>query len=170
MKHKSSRGPYLSCNGSQLCVVLESLEIPLLPPPLKRCSNIYPCFVSGSVQFFLLTPLFFISLLISSLWHGQWWGILQLYCSTRWEQALRLYRWGALASRCCMREGGCQLRAREWLTPLRHSPWLWLVVLILERWILTNQITATGWSHRQLTCMLFYCQIIMPIWANITKK
>ena len=23
----------------------------------------------------------------------------------------------------------------------------------------SNQITAAGWSHRQLTCILFYCQI-----------
>ena len=41
-------------------------------------------------------------------------------------------------------------------------------VLSQERWILANQITATGWSHRlgiftQLTCILFYCQIIMTI-------
>ena len=37
-----------------------------------------------------------------------------------------------------------------------------------ERWILANQITATGWSHRQLTCI--YCQNIMTILTNITKK
>ena len=65
--------------------------------------------------------------------------------------------------------------AREWLTLLRHSPQLWLVVLIWERWILANQITATGWSHRQsiftqLTSILLYCLIIMIMLVNITKK
>ena len=50
-----------------------------------------------------------------------------------------------------------------------------MVVLILERWILANQITATGSTHRQrmftqLTCILFYCQIIMTILANLTQK
>ena len=65
--------------------------------------------------------------------------------------------------------------ARDWLTLLRHSPRLWSVVLIRERWILANQIRATGWSHRQwifkhLSCILFYCQMIMTILANITKK
>ena len=37
--------------------------------------------------------------------------------------------------------------------------WLWLVVLSQEQWIIANNIIATGWSHRWLTCMLFYCQI-----------
>ena len=43
-----------------------------------------------------------------------------------------------------------------------------------ERWILANQITATGWSHRkwiftQLAFILLYCQIIMTIFS-ITKQ
>ena len=54
------------------------LQIPQLPPPLKWHSDIYPCFLSGSVQFFVFTLLFFVSLLISSLWRGQWWGIFLL--------------------------------------------------------------------------------------------
>ena len=61
-------------------------------------------------------------------------------------------------SRHCVVEGHCLASvvwgwpaayARAWLTLLRHSSWLWLVLLIQERWILANQITATGWSHRQ---------------------
>ena len=40
----------------------------------------------------------------------------------------------------------------------------------LGRWILENQIRATGWSHRQLTYILFYCQILMTVLANITIK
>ena len=56
--------------------------------------------------------------------------------------------------------------AWEWLTLLRHSPWLWLVVLSWERCILTNKNGATRWSHRQwiftqLTSILFYCQSII---------
>ena len=77
---------------------------------------------------------------------------------TRWE--LHLCEGGGLPA----------VYAQEWLTLPRHAPWLWLVVLIQERWILANQITATGWSHRQLTCIWFYCQIIMTILTNITKK
>ena len=66
-------------------------------------------------------------------------------------------------------------RGAEWLTLLRHSPWLWLVVLSREWWILANQITATGWSHRQwiftqLTCILFQSLIIVAILANRTKN
>ena len=70
-------------------------------------------------------------------------------------------------NRYCVGEGHCPVHT-EWLTLLRHSPWLWLVVLIWERRILANQITATGWSHRQwiftqLTCTLFYCQVIVSM-------
>ena len=65
--------------------------------------------------------------------------------------------------------------AKEWSTLLRHSPWLWLVVISRERWILANQIRATGWSQRQWICtqlisILFYCQIRMTVSANITKR
>ena len=64
--------------------------------------------------------------------------------------------------------------APEWLTFFRHSPWLWLVVLCREQWVLANQITTTGWIRQwtftQLICFLFYCQIIMTIWANIPKN
>ena len=120
---------------------------------LKWRSDIYACFLSGSVQFFVFTLLFFVSCLISSS------------------------RRGRGTAHYALREGGGLPAgyAQEWLTLLRHSPWLWLVLLSVEWWILANQITATGWSHRQLiftqlTCILFYCQIIMTILANITKK
>ena len=45
-------------------------------------------------------------------------------------------------------------------TPL-CSDWLW---------ILADQITATGRSHRQLTCIWFYCHMIMTVLANLTKQ
>ena len=55
--------------------------------PYKSCSSLHlwnddicPSFLSGSVQFFLFTLLLLISLLISSLSCGQWWGIFQLCC------------------------------------------------------------------------------------------
>ena len=152
----------------------------LLSPYKSRSSSTsemklryFPFFLSGSDQFFLFTLLFFVTVLVSPLWRGQWWGIFQLCCFsaivhsmclslnylTRWEQSLHL-RGRDTASRC----------GWEWLTLLRHSPWLWLVVLIREQWILANQIRATGWSHRQLTCIWFYCQITMTILAKMTKK
>ena len=66
--------------SSEDCVTLESLQILQLPPPLKWCSNMCPSFLSGSVQFCLFPLLFFVSLIISSLWRGQWWGIFRLCC------------------------------------------------------------------------------------------
>ena len=85
--------------------------------------------------------------------------------------------WGTTTAQYTLREGGGlhAAHAREWLTLLRHSPWLWLVVLIQEQWILANQITAPGWTHRQLIftqliCISFYCQIMMTILANTTKN
>ena len=99
---------------SKLCIVLESLKILQLPPPLKWCSNIYPSFVSGSVQFFVFALIFFVSLLISSLWRGQWWGIFQLCCCClfpaivySWnlsDQVRALRGGGALPSKRCVRE------------------------------------------------------------------
>ena len=56
------------------------LTAPAAPPPLKWRSDIYPGFLSGSVHFFVFTLFFFVSLLISSLWPGHWWGIFQLCC------------------------------------------------------------------------------------------
>ena len=95
--------------------------------------------------------------------------------------------WPGKSRHCtCVGEGHCPVAlceggglpaaySREWVTLLRHSPWLWLVVLSREWWILADQIRATGWTHRhwiftELTWIVFYCQIIMTILANITKK
>ena len=156
------------------------LTAPAAPPPLKWRSDIYPCFLSGSVQLFDFTLLFFITLLISSLWPGHWWGIFQLCCCSLFSATVHTLvlslklsdqvRGGTAPARG---RGTAQYALRdwtEWLTFLRHPPWLWLVVMIQEWWILANQITATGWSHRQLTCIWFYCHLIMKILANMTKK
>ena len=158
--------------SSQPCKALESLQIPQLPPPLKWC------FLSGSVQFFLYTLLFFVSLLISYLWRGQHWGIFQYCCGgffstivCSWSLSLNMsvqVRAGTACQgeghcRVAVREGSCQQRLHEsdWHfsdTPL-GSDWLYWS---LERWPLANQIRATGRTHRQwiitpLTCILFYC-------------
>ena len=110
MKHISSRGPYLSSRKAANCVTLESLQILQLPPSLKWRSNIYPCLLSGSVQLFWSRSilLFFISVLISSLWRGQWWDIFRLCCClfSAIVYSLNLNIW----------------YAREWLTLLRYSP------------------------------------------------
>ena len=59
-------------------------------------------------------------------------------------------RWRG-TSQYVLHEGGGlpAANAREWLTLLRHSLWLWLVVLSWERWILANQIRATGRTHNR---------------------
>ena len=138
----------------------------------------------GSVQFFVFTLLFFISLLISSPWCEQMWSIFRLCCFCLFSAII--YNLGVKVSdqeregegrgtvpcggkalpSTCMREGGCQQRMYTIL--LTNSLWLWLVVFSWQRWILAIQITATGWSHRQwiftqLTCIKVYCHIIMTI-------
>ena len=164
-----------------------SLQIPQLPLPLKWQSKNYPCFLSGTVQFFVFTLLFFISPLISSHWHGHWWGFFQLCCCCLFSTivySLSLNvsdqgRAGTVPVRTrgtaqyVLHEGGglTAVYAGEWLTFLRHSPWLWLVVLSREWWILASEIRATGWTHRQwiftqLTYILFTCQINDNWWQN----
>ena len=141
------------------------------PIMVANRSDISPSFLSGSVQFFVFTLLFFVGRLISSLWRGQWWGMFQHpFSATVYSLGLNLTLTDQVRADTAPAWGGLTAgHAWEWLTPLRHAPWLWLVVLILERRIPANQSTATGWSHRLLTCILFYCQIIMTILANITK-
>ena len=75
------------------------------------------------------------------------------------------------------RGGGLPAAWKRMMTLLRHCPWLWLVVLIHERWILASDWMSSGghwvepqWVYSQLTCTAFYCQIIMTILANITNK
>ena len=85
--------------------------------------------------------------------------------------------WGRGTAQYTLHEGGGlpAVYAQEWLTLLRHSPWLWFVVLIQKRWILANEITATGWTHRQrifkqLTCILFKMLFFTVTVKNKTKK
>ena len=81
---------------------------------------------------------------------------------------------GILPRRHCLRKEDCQLSTRVIDTSQTHPSAL-IGCVVPVRWILAHQITATGWSHRQwtfkqLTCILFYCQVIMTILANITKS
>ena len=79
MKHISSRGPYLSSRKA-------ANSVSLLSPykshkPLHLWNGTAVCILVFSFSlFFLFALFFFISLLISSLWRGQWWSILQLCC------------------------------------------------------------------------------------------
>ena len=82
------------------------------------------------VQFFVFT-LLFISLLISSLWSGQWWGIFPLsYCPLRHCLQFELKPEPFLPdeSTCCVREGGCQqcMHENDWhfSDTLLGSDWL----------------------------------------------
>ena len=181
IKHKSSRGPYLSsrkvaksaslfspyksCSSLHLwndasIFIYKYLSIYLVFSPARSTSLFLHCF-SSSVFFIFLFVCFWrrhsSALLLSVLHHCLQFG-------------LELERIWPGKSRCCawVREGSCQ--QREWLTFLRPAPWLWLAMLIWEQYILASQIRATEWIHKQLTCNLFYCQITMTILANITKK
>ena len=160
VKHISSRF---------LPVQQKSPDRPAAPPPLKWCSDIYPGFLSGSVHFFVFTLLFFFRLLISSLGPGRWWDMILLlplcYCL---QLSLSLDISDQVRADTAPVRGRGIPGAQEWLTRLRHAPWLWLVVLTQERWMSADHITATGWSHRQLTCIWFYCQIMMIV-SDITN-
>ena len=118
----------------------------------------YPCFLSGSVQFFLLTLLFFVNPLISSLWREQWWAILRFCCCCLFSAVL--YSLGLKVSD--------QVRADT----APYSPWLYWArsggYLQIKLQPLGGA-TDSGY-YTQLTCILFYCQIMMTVFANITKK
>ena len=91
---------------------------------------------------FFLTLLFFVSRLISSLWHGQWWGIFQPCCCCLFSAIVysldvsdqvgadtATAQGGPLPSTCCMREGACQQRMHEsdlhFSDTLLGSDWLY---------------------------------------------
>ena len=131
---------------------------------------------------FFVLHCFFVSFHISSLWCGQWWcSFLLCGLSTIvYSLSLCLNLWPG-ESRLCAREGHCWVRT-AWGACMRTSmidtsqtiP-LARIGCVQERWILANQIRVTGWTHRQWTfsqliCILFYCQIVMTISTNITKK
>ena len=157
MKHISSRGPYLSSRKAANSASLLS--------PYKSCSSLHLWNdISISIvvlslawsNFFLFTLHFFISLLISSPWRGQWWGIFSallllsalchcLHFGSDQVRADAAPVRGRGTAQYALREGGGlpTAYARKWLTILRHYHWLWLVVFYRERWILANQITAS---------------------------
>ena len=154
VKHISSRF---------LPVQQKSPDRPAAPPPLKWCSDIYPGFLSGSVHFFVFTLLFFFRLLISSLGPGWWWDMIHDCCCCCLQFVLVSEGlWPGESGHCACVWGGA---ARS----VRHAPLALIGCVAPEWWILANHITATGWSHRQLTCMWFYCQIMMMILSDIKK-
>ena len=156
MNHTSSRSPHLSSR--------KVLTDPAAPPPLKWRADVYPRFLSGSVHFFAFILLFFVSLLISSLWCGQWRGILQLCCCCLFSTTVYNLSW-SLSDQVRADTLPAGMHRND--LHLSDSPRLWLVVLRVAD--SSKSIMATGWSHRQLTCIWFYRQIIMTILANITK-
>ena len=155
LKHIPSSGPYLSSN--------KAANFAMLLSPYKPCSSLHlwndtPIFILViplAVQFFLFTLLFLISVF---LWCGYWWGIYQLCCCCLFSASV--YRlalnvsdqlradtasvWGR--GTYTLREGGelPAAYAREWLTPLRHSSWLWLVVFIRSGGFLQIKLGPLG--------------------------
>ena len=111
---------------------------------------------------------FFSSVVVSSLPLFTVWTWTYL---TRWEEALRLCGGRALPSMLSGGRGLPAAYAQKWLTLLRHSPLIWLVVLKWEwgfvqiKMGLLGGATDSGFLHR-----LFYCQIIMTSLANINEK
>ena len=76
----------------------------LSPPPPLKWGDIYPSFLSGSVQFFLFKLLFFASLLISSPWRGKWWGIFRLcwFSTIVYSLGLSLNIWPGKSGQCAV--------------------------------------------------------------------
>ena len=187
MKHISSRGPYLSSRKAANSASLLS--------PYKSCSSLHlwnDALIVIPVFSLALSSSFFFAFLVShficSLWRGQWWGIFLLCCCCLFSTIVYSLSLnvsdqvgagtvrGRGTAQYTLREGGgpppvC-MRMTDTSQTLPLAP---IGCVDPERWILVNQIIATGWSHRQwiftqLICILFYCQIIMTILADITEK
>ena len=142
------------------------LKNPTAPSTSEMSSAIYLCFLSGSAQFFLFTLLFFVSLLISYLWRAQWWGIFQLSCL----QFELEHTWPGESKDCtCTRGRGTACSIGTRMIDSSQTRPLALIGCVDPGAGRFLQITK-GWSHRQLTCILHYCQIKMTILANVTKK
>ena len=139
----------LTCPAEKSWQVLQLLHlwndalIFILVFSLARSSSLFLLCFSSSVLLFLL--------------FDRWWWSLFLFCCCCCSPPL-------FTVRVC----AAPLPAHDW--HFSDTPPLALIGCVApERWIPANQITATGWSHRQLTCVWFYCQIIMRILVNITK-
>ena len=153
---KAGRQAVEQSDAGVLCRRSQTAPIFILVFSLARANSYFlPCFLS-SVFLVLLFDLDDGGTFFGTVDFHHWLHFgLELKCI--WPGKSR-HRWGALPSMRCVSTGAY---VWEWLTLVRHSAWLWLVVLIREQWILVNQITATGWTHRhwifpQLTCFLFY--------------
>ena len=72
LKHRMKQAGVLTCPAEKQQTLPGSwvLTNPAAPSTLKMMLSFILVF----------TPLFFVSLLVSSLWRGQWWGIFQLCC------------------------------------------------------------------------------------------
>ena len=182
MKHISSRGPYLSSRKAA-----ESLQIPQLPQhdapmfiivfSLAQSNSSFLHGFSSSVFLFLLFDMgnggaFFGSAVVCSpvvcspplfiVWVGAWsfWTGEGRHCTCVGEGHCPVG----------LHERGCLLVCKRMIDTSQTHPLALIGCVDPRRWILANQITATGRSHRQLTCILFYSQIIMTVLANITKR
>ena len=130
-------------NETYIRQVLSSQNPQLLH--LWNDSDIYPSFLSGSIQFFVFTLLFLVSLLISSLWRGHFSALLLLSVLRHCLQFGLERIWPGESRHCsCAGEGLPAEYARKWLTLLRHAPWLWLVVLRQEQWIHPTKLGPLG--------------------------
>ena len=91
--HSPKHGENIEWNiykaGVLTCPAEKSLQIPQIPPPLKWCSDIYPCFLSGSVQFFLITLLYFLTLFfffsLTRVMVGHFLALLLYWCCLQFE-------------------------------------------------------------------------------------
>ena len=136
MKHTSSR--VLTCPAEKPLALRRSwlLTNPAAPPALKWRADIYLCFLSGSVQFFVLNTaslclFFFLPFLgaftcsvasppLFTVWVWAWTYL------TRWGQALRLCGGGALPNSTVQGGGLPGMHEGDWHfsdTPL-GSDWL----------------------------------------------
>ena len=154
MKHISSRGPYLSSRKAAKSAALLSHCKSRSSLHLRNDSPMFILVFSlaRSNSFFLLC---FSSSVFSSLWCGQWRGVCPPLLLSGLCHCIQFgleCTWPG-KSRHCVGEGLPAAYAQAWLSLLRHSPWLWLVELIREQWILRIKLqplggpTASGFLH-----------------------
>ena len=165
--------------------VLKYPESPSISEMMLWYSSLFS-FWLGPIHCFTL--LFFVILHISSLWRRQWWGIFLLSCLSAivYSLSLSLNLWPGKSRHCaCAVEGHCQVRTVRWrgaassvctrvIDTSQHSPWLWLVVLICEQWILASILTGCVMSNRQMnsdkSCYVVFCCLIQKQNLHTSKR
>ena len=132
--------------SGQLCVTLESLQIPQLPPRLKWLSEIYPRFLSGMVHSSLFLHCFSSPVFLFFLWQslhlgvkaGEFW-VNEFSSESILKSTMNNLTVGP--NRCTQSSYFVNLISREWLSRLVH--------LMCAYYHLSQLVTS--WGRQSIT-------------------